>query len=275
MTMPRSRRLSERIPGPGLVVACALLVSAAATTRAADPALAAAWRDTAVDVDGSLAEWPHLERVGAGPLVGARNDGSALYLAVASNDVTVRQQIATGLIVWFDRTGGRAQTFGLWLEGVSPRPLAGATPDASSNGELDRIAQNTLDRFDLLGPARNQRRLIDAPAAVGISLASGIEDRSVVYELKVPLEKTPATPHAVGAAPGASIGIGFETPADPKPPKQRDGLENPMSTNPWVLNPYGGYFSAPPPTNSADREKPVVFKPMKLIWAVVKLATKP
>ena len=47
-----------------------------------------------------------------------------------------------------------------------------------------------------------------------------------------------------------TIAIGLETPADPKLPKRRDRLDNPTSTNPWVNDPYGGYFNPPPPTNS-------------------------
>jgi hypothetical protein len=50
-----------------------------------------------------------------------------------------------------------------------------------------------------------------------------------------------------------------------------------MPVNPWLRDPYyGGYFNPPPPTNSADREpKPTVLKPMKLMWASVKLASAP
>lgn len=273
MRIRGSFRPSTALVFGAFVISTVLAAVHASATAGPDEGLVATWLTQPVSVDGSLLEWPDLHRVGTGPMVGARNDADALYLAIASNDVTVRQQIATGVIVWFDRAGGKGQTFGLWLEGVSPRPLAGATPDPSSNG-LDRIAQNQLDQVDVLGPAKNQRRLIDRPGDIGLALASGIEDRSVVYEMKVPLARTTATPQAVDAKPGAIIGIGIETPADPKPPKRRDGLENPMSTNPWVINPYGGYFN-PPPTNSADREKPAVFKPLKLLWTTVRLATKP
>jgi hypothetical protein len=50
-----------------------------------------------------------------------------------------------------------------------------------------------------------------------------------------------------------------------------------MNTNPWVHDPYGGYFNPPPPTNSGSSRPPkeVVIKPMKLTWVQVELATAP
>src|SRR5690606_14414176 len=154
-------------------------------------------------------------------------DAEALYLAIVSNDPTVREQLATGLVVWLDPTGRRRQTFGLRLEGLAPRPLAGATPTSASSGLSSDRVLTTLEEFDLLGPARLQRRLIDSAAEVGIALASGVEDGTVVYELKVPLGKSDAAPHSVGVTPGATISLGLETPADPRPPRRRTELERP------------------------------------------------
>ncbi len=245
------------------------------STRTADQTLMATWRAADISIDGSLTDWAQLSRVGQGPLVGVQNDDRALYLAVASSDAVVRPQLATGLVVWIDRAGGKAQTFGLRLEGLTRRPLPGAAPDAASSGELEP-GSHPLDDGDLLGPAKNQRRLIEHPADVGIALAAGVENRLVIYELKLPLAKTEATPYAVDATPGATIAIGLETPTDPKLPKPRSGLDNPMSTNPWVNDPYGGYFNPPPPTNSGSRPpKEKRIKPMDLVWAMVRLATQP
>jgi hypothetical protein len=248
------------------------------STRAADPTLTAGWREAAVVVDGSAEEWPSLERVGTGPVVGAQNDGTTLYLAVASNDATVRLQLATGLIVWLDNTAKKAQTFGVRVEGLTRRPLAGANPDPNAADVLNRDrALNRLEAFDLLGPVRNQRRLIEDASAVNIALASGVEDGTIVYEIALPLEKTAATPHAVGAKPGTTLSLGIETPTDPRGPRQRSRLDNPMNTNPWVNDPYGGYFSPPPPPGGGAPRPPkeVEIKPLKVIWTLVRLAADP
>lgn len=260
------------------LLACTILVPAPVSTRAADAELSATWRVADVLVDGSMAEWPRLERVDTGPAVAVQNDAEALYLAIVSNDPTVREQLATGLVVWLDPTGRRRQTFGLRLEGLAPRPLAGATPTSASSGLSSDRVLTTLEEFDLLGPARLQRRLIDSAAEVGIALASGVEDGTVVYELKVPLGKSDAAPHAVGVTPGATISLGLETPADPRPPRRRTELERPMASNPWIYDPYGygNYFRPPPPPGGSPRPpKEVEFKPMKLIWATVRLAAPP
>jgi hypothetical protein len=261
-----------------LLVSCGLVVPAVVATRAADPVITAGWRDTDVTIDGAIADWPRLERVGTGPAVGVRNDDTMLYLAVASNDATVRLQLATGLIVWIDGTARKAQTFGVRLEGLTRRPLPGASPDDGATGVLNRGAVLTrLDAFDLLGPGRNQRRLIDDPAAARVALASGVEDGTIVYELRLPLEKTSATPFAVGAKPGATVSLGFETPADPKAPRRSSGLDDPFNTNPWINDPYYDFFFRPPPPpgGSPRAPKEVEIKPMKVVWAEVRLAAGP
>jgi hypothetical protein len=269
-------RSSWRPLALGFVVACAVLSTTAIAMRTQETAVRAVWRDHDITIDGSMADWTSLTRVGSGPAVAAQNDGSALYLAIASNDPTVRVQLATGLIVWIDGRARRAQTFGLRLEGLAPRPLAGAAPTTSA-GELSDRVLTTLEEFDLLGPARLQRRLIDNPADVGIALASGVEDGTIVYELKVPLEKTDATPHAIGVKPGATLSLGLETPADPQRTRSSRRLDDPTNTNPW-LDPwgYGGYFSTPPPPpGGRPRARDDEFRPMRLLWATVRLAAAP
>jgi hypothetical protein len=227
-------------------------------------------------VDGSIADWARLVRIDDGPVVAVSNDAATLFLAVASNDVLVREQLATGLVVWVDSTARERQTFGLRLEGLAPRPIAGTTSSVPTNDLSDRVL-NPLEEFDLLGPARLQRRLIDDPASVGMALASGVEDGMVVYELQVPLETTGSTPHAVGTKPGGTLALGLETPASPRPARSRNRLDNPMTTNPWVQDPwgYGGYFTQPPPPPGGRPRPPREFKPMKLMWTTVTLAAAP
>ena len=72
-----------------------------------------------------------------------------------------------------------------------------------------------LDRFDVLGPGQNQRRLVDLTPELGIELASSLAESEVAYELKIPLEKTWSRTYAVGATPGRTIGLGIATPEEP------------------------------------------------------------
>lgn len=275
MTRHLSGLPSPRVVLFGLLAGCGALAPATVSTLAADTTVASTWRTADVAADGSIADWSRLDRVTDGPAVAAQNDGSALYLAIASNDPTIREQLATGLIVWVDGTGRKRQTFGVRLEGLVRRTLPGAAPDASAAGRLaqDRVL-NPMYEFDLLGPARQQRRLIDNPGELGLAAASGVEDGTIVYEVKLPFEQTGSTPHAVNAKAGATIAVGLETPKDPKPPRQSNRLDNPMNTNPWVVNPYGGYFDPPPPPGGYPTPpREVVIKPMELLWVIVRTAS--
>lgn len=231
----------------------------------------AVWGTDDIVVDGSMTDWTSLRRLGDGPAIAVRNDGESLLLVVASDDERVREQLATGLIVWIDQSGRRQQTFGLRLEGLRPRPLPGS--GAAAPDPLDESLLTTHEAFDLLGPARLQRRLVDDPAGVGMRLATGVEHGMIAYELRVPLQPSPGTPHAIGATPGSTIAIGLET---PEPPRVRAGRDRePLGPNPWIYDPwgYGNYFRPPPPPGGGDRarrEEPV--KPLRLTWTTVQLA---
>lgn len=277
MDSPAPHRSLVRSLVLSATLGCAMLVPLLTSVRAQDATITATWRGAEITVDGSIRDWTSLARVGGGPAVAVQNDGAVLYIAIASNDPTVRVQLATGAVVWIDPSGRRRQTFGLRLEGLAPRPIAGAASTTATNDLSDSVL-NPLEAFDLLGPARLQRRLIDDAGAVGIALASGVEDGTIVYELKVPLEKSDTTPHAVGARPGSTVSLGIETPADPRPARgTRNRLDDPTNTNPW-LDPwgYGGYFSTPPPPpGGRPRTREDEFKPMKLLWATVRLAAAP
>lgn len=261
----------------GALLGGSVIASSIAPTSGQNAAVTATWHDGRVIVDGSMTDWSSLARVATGPAVAVQNDASTLYLAVASNDPAVRIQLATGLIVWLDGTAQRRQTFGLRLEGLAPRPIRGTTTDTPAN-DLSKRLLVPIEEFDLLGPARLQRRLIDDASAIGITLAAGVEEETIVYELRIPLEKTDATPQAIGVKPGATIGIALETPADPKGPRTRNRLDDPTNTNAW-LDPwgYGGYFTTPPPPPGGYPRAPkeVEFRPMRLVWMSVRLAAGP
>jgi hypothetical protein len=272
MTPVRLPRRARQLTATAALLLAAGLSSYDALAQASG--LSAIWATTDVVIDGSMTDWDRLTRTGDGPAVAARNDGNTLYLAIGSSDPTVRVQLATGLIIWIDGTARRQQTFGLRLEGLAPRSLTGPT---STTANLPDRVLTPLDEFDLLGPARLQRRLIDTPAPLGFALASGVEHDTIVYELKVPLARTEATPHAVGAKPGATLSLGIETPPDLQRIRERRRLDNPTSTSPWVQDPwgYGGYFTTPPPPPGGRPRPPAELKPLDLVWTTIRLAAGP
>jgi len=245
-------------------VAAACVLGAA--VFAAPPALVSAWRFTPITVDGSAEEWPTLATLEGKVSAGAANDSEFLYLAVSGSDPATRALLATGLIVWLDPSGGKGQTFGIWMEGLEPPALPGAVPDAprpSATGWSGR----TLTQFDLLGPNKNQRRLIDNDGPLGIELATGTDQSTLVYELKIPLQGSAQRKYAVNAKTGATIGIGLATPQSPRERTRRPtmvGSGGMIGGNPYLGGANGGGF--------ADFGEPDErIKPLQ-IWTTIRLA---
>ena len=173
-----------------------------AVVVAAPTGLTSTWRTEAVTVDGLSTEWQTPEPLERGLTVGAVNDGEFLCLIVSARDPEAIAYISTGLIVWLDPAGRRGETFGLRLEGVEQPLLPGMTPTAAPTASSARISTTVLDQFDVLGPGKNQRRLVDLTPELGIELASSRAETEVAYELKIPLQKTSSRTYAVGVAPG-------------------------------------------------------------------------
>jgi len=181
---------------------------------------------------------------------------------VSARDPDMIAYLSRGLIVWLDPSGRRAETFGLRLEGVERPLLPGMTPTASATAP-DSISTTVLDEFDVLGPGKNQRRLVDLTPDLGIELASSRAETEVAYELKIPLQKTSARPYAVGVAPGRTIGLGIATPEAPVGRGQRARLvgdSGSIGGDPW----YGGGFAK-------YREDDGRRKPLE-IWTTLSIA---
>jgi hypothetical protein len=174
--------------------------------------------------------------------------------------------LSTGLIVWLDPSGGKGQTFGIWMGGIEPPLLPGMTPDAPRSAPTGRSGRK-LAEFDLLGPNKNQRRLIDNEAPLGIDLATGTDGPAIAYELKVPLVSTAERKYAVNAKSGATIGLGLATPQSPRDRGRRGplvGSGGMVGGNPYYGGANGGGFANFPEPD--ERMKPLQ------IWTTIKLA---
>jgi hypothetical protein len=189
------------------------------------------WRNREVVVDGSDTEWP-------GPLVridekhpvsvAAVNDGQFLCLVLTSSDASARRQILRqGLIVWFDPAGKDKKHFGIkfpvGMEVADPvggptrgggarrgGPTGGRTPRDRDPSSAD--AFEPPNRLEVLGPKKDDARSLVADRVPGLEVRIGQVEGSLIYELKVPIARTAEFEYAIGAAPGALIGLGLETP---------------------------------------------------------------
>ena len=90
------------------VVSCPL---PAINTQSPARAIASAWRDRNVTIDGLNTEWQPLSSFGQESRysIALLNDNENLYVVLATNDpATGAQMLTQGLIVWFDPEGGMA-----------------------------------------------------------------------------------------------------------------------------------------------------------------------
>lgn len=248
----------------GRVAIVILVLSSAILTVAAAAGVVSRWSDQAPTIDGLANDGQTLAPVERGVMAAAVNDGEFLYLTVSTEEPASLVSLSTGLIVWIDPSGRRGQTFGVRVPGIEA-PTAGSAPAPPTPGTAaGLISTETFDHFDVLGPGKNQRRLVDLTPELGIALALSFSDAQLTYEVKMPLARTAARPHAVGATPGRTIGLGIATPEMPRTAGNRQplvGSSGFIGGNPF----FGGGFA--PYRQPDGRPKPLE------VWTTLTLAS--
>jgi hypothetical protein len=285
--------------GLSVLIAALCAAQGEGIAQSPQPALQSHWRDVDMAIDGSHAEWSELSSFGKDvPFsVGLKNDGASLYLVLSSSDQSIPFLLMRrGLIVWFDAEGGTKKRFGIRYpviegggglptrrpggfgqpgggSGRDPgrepgRPPGAEGPPEQSGQMFDPAKDGRWARLELLGPGKDDRRSLVIDKAPGIEVRIGRVEGSVVYELKVPLQIDDGHPYAIGARPGATIGVGLETP-DVEKAEGGVGFGIPgRGGRPPGGGMGGGGMGGGPPGG------PEGFKPPKPIkaWATVRLA---
>lgn len=224
---------------------CLFLVPAVALVAADRPHFDSHPVDRTIAIDGNFDDWTgaagSLEPFGKDPIsIQALNDGTFLYVRLSASDPGVRSQITRrGLTIWFDPKGGKKKTFGIRYPMIEDpggssgygggfgrrRPTTdpgdNVNNGASSTTPTDDVEQPP-DRVDIVGPGKDDEVSLTREHLQGVDVAFKTVQGVLQYELKVPLARTADMPYALGAAPGATIGIGLET---PKPPQRSFGAE--------------------------------------------------
>jgi hypothetical protein len=174
--------------------------------------MTSSWNDKTITIDGSDADWgTSLNPVAHSPVaVGIRNDGEFLYVCLSTQDPFLQAQILNrGLTLWFDPKGGEEEAFGIHF------PLRGEnTPRWNPREPLAtnfRFFQPSFQELALLGP-EDQQEIFSVLQVKGIKVTLGASEKSLVYELQVPLRSSAEMPHAVGIIENHILGIGFQTP---------------------------------------------------------------
>ncbi len=191
--------------------------------------LPSAWLATPPDGPAGTVAWEGIVLpLGDSPLSAAvRNDGDSLYVRVRTSDPEAQRRIRmTGLTVWVDKAGKGRRGYGVRFplgpgpashRDVRPAPGGGAPGEAAPP---DPSAGSS--EMETIGPGEDDRMTV--PAASGSGAWARLEQNGdlLTLEIRFPLHGTDDRPLAVGAAPGATVAIGFET-EKPKRPEGSDG----------------------------------------------------
>jgi len=177
-----------------------------------------------VVVDGQLDDWRGnlYFSVESQISVGFTNDAENLYVCLSVTDPYKRSQIiGNGLMVWFDAKGGTSRSFGLKFPlGLQPgempmrpetqdmRDMPGGFPDEELAPEF---STESWVEVEIVTPENEMPLRMKVEEALGLEVKATAPAGTLVYELKIPLRKTPRTPWALGAGPGQSVGLGFES----------------------------------------------------------------
>jgi hypothetical protein len=177
------------------------------------------WRDREIVIDGKASEWRGTEQYSdddKGVRFAVINDGEYLYMCLTTwNRKTQQQILVRGLTVWFDEKGGDERVYGIDF------------PMTKGPGEMQEFRDAaTADRVraieDLLVRSRSEMIIgrskdhagewmfVEDGKELGIEAVLDIDDRILVYELKVPLTGGEGLPFPDGMAEGGLASLGLE-----------------------------------------------------------------
>ena len=193
------------------------------------PVVASGEAPNPMAVDGDAREWEGALRPvpeEAGLSLGLRNDADALYLVVvAGDDWQARRVAGRGLTVWINESGTKDKAYGLSFpvglgsDGERGGARPGTQPDVyqpggrigepvDPSGRDQHLRDGFLRSLDRIEITRNgEKESVAVGGAAGIQTAAMWTDAGLVVEMRVPLHQGP---YAVGAASGATLGLGVE-----------------------------------------------------------------
>jgi len=151
-----------------------------------------------------------------GITLGFLNDKDNLYICLRAEEISTRGQIMrSGLTVWFDPKGGKKKTLGIKFPlGISPGEWPsprGEYGDEEEEPGFRRPGEENLNELEIIRSDKDEPEKMELAEAKGIEVKVLPSRAGLVYELKIPLVGSDENPIAVGAGPGVTIGIGFET----------------------------------------------------------------
>jgi len=168
-------------------------------------------QELAITGDGSHWENATTKIVGPDVSVGVKNDNNHLYIGlITSNRATQLQVLALGCTLWFDVEGKKNKTFGIQFP-VSGLLQGRRFPAGANQQDLERLINVAQRQLAIFGSEEGKQLRMPVQDAKGVEAHLGYIDGTLIYELKVPLQKSNEHPYAVSADLTKPIQVGFET----------------------------------------------------------------
>jgi hypothetical protein len=174
--------------------------------------------DRQIVVDGRSDDWAGNLFVAKeeGVALGFLNDQEFLYICLRADRIPVRSQIIrSGLTVWFDAKGGNKKALGIKFPiGIRPDewPMPrGEYGEDEEEPDIKKRGEEGSNELEIIRSDKDEPEKMEVAAVKGIEIKALPSRSGLVYELKIPLVRSDEYPIAVGAGPGATLGIGFET----------------------------------------------------------------
>jgi hypothetical protein len=194
---------------------CGLCIAAATFFAGCSSSLklSSTWRQENIVIDGSGIEWQRgLYYDQESEIVySIRNDDDYVYLFLKTQNRTTQMLIMrAGFTVWFDADGGNNHSFGIRYPLVRQDARSEFHPE-SDDGQIHSDLEQALLELEIVGAQKEDVQRFSTLDIPGIRVKISRSQEALVYELRVPLSKTPQTPFAIGITSANRIGIGLET----------------------------------------------------------------
>jgi hypothetical protein len=198
-----------------IVLLCGFLIAAADFFSGCSSSLKllSTWRQEDIVIDGSSIEWQRgLYYDKEFDIVySIRNDDDYVYLFLKTQNRTTQMQIIrAGFIVWFGADGGNDHSFGIRYPLVRQDARSEFHPE-SDDEQIHSAPEQALLELEIVGTQKENVQRFSTLDVPGIRVKIGRSQEALVYELRVPLRKTPQTPFAIEVTSANRIGIGLET----------------------------------------------------------------
>jgi hypothetical protein len=175
--------------------------------------LSSTWQQKDVIIDGNGTEWQRgLYYDKESDLVySIRNDDDYMYLFLKTQNRTTQMQLMrAGFTVWFDAEGGNDHSFGIRYPLARQDAHSELHPE-SDDQQIPSDIEKALLELEIVGAQKEDVQRFSTLDVPGIRVKMSRSQETLVYELRVPLRKTPHTPFAIGVTSANRIGIGLET----------------------------------------------------------------